>query len=156
MNIDRRHKTRLSSPSAHYRTAVREPIIIVLEDKPFWSAALEHLCDFLDIRIEAVDDVEALRTAMRDQRPMAVLSEMESAAIDGCDVLKLVGAHDPELPVMLRTDGDPVLTGAGEAMQDVLGLSGAQFVPDLPAAGEMMAFLFRAGQRGRCLGLMPA
>lgn len=154
--IGRASKTQFREQRHVLRTSVREPVVLVIEDRPFWSPAMKHLCDFLDVRVATLSECAELPAALRDQRPMAVLSEMESPAVDGCEVLKLVGAHDPDLPVMLHTGGDPVLAGAGEGVQEVLGLSDAVFVGDLPSPGEMMEFLFRAGQRGRCLGLMPA
>lgn len=154
--VERRSRTRPLDQAGYLRTAVREPLILIIEDQPVWSLAIEQLCDFLDVKLERLGECSELPLALRDRRPMAVLSEMESASVDGCDVLKMVGAHDPDLPVMVRTDADPVLRGAGEAIQGIVGLSNALFVDDLPAAGELVEFLFRAGQRGRCLGLMPA
>lgn len=154
--IERRGRTGLKAYGQSFGFSTREPVILTVEGQPNWCSAIKDICDFLDVRVIQIGDLSELRSALRDERPMAVLSEMESEKVDGCDVLKFIGAHDPELPVMLLTEGDPALLGAAEAVQEVWELSGVSFEESIPSPGEMVEFLFRAGQRGRCLGLMPA
>lgn len=149
-------KAKFGRQDSRFRTAVRERVILVVEDGPAWSGAIGELCEFLDVRVEHLQSEDDLGRSLRDLRPMAVLADREGAGRDCCHVLKLVGAHDPELPVLVLTGGDPVIAGAAEAIQDVMDLAGASFVPAVPSPGELAEFLFRAGQRGRCLGLLPS
>ncbi|HET6183234.1 MAG TPA: hypothetical protein VFA03_06520 [Acetobacteraceae bacterium] len=149
-------RQKLSAENRRFRTAVREPMIFVIEDSPIWAEAMEQLCDYLDVRLTRITPDCDLRAALRDQRPMAVLAEMEGAAQDGCYVLQVIGAHDPDLPVMVRTGRDEAMIGAGQAVQQIWRLSAVQFVEAVPTAAEMMDFLCRAGQRGGCLGLVPS
>ena len=69
--------------------------------------------------------------------------------------MKLVAAHDPKLPMMILTGGDAALAGAADAVEEVWGLTSVVKWNAPPTASEIVEFLFRAGQRGRCLGLMP-
>jgi CheY-like chemotaxis protein len=148
-------RVRFAQQDAHYRTQLREPVILIVEDKPVWSEAVSELCAFLEVHVERVATDADLKLLLRERRPMAVLTTMEGQDQDGCHVLKRVGQHDPELAVMILTGDDPVLIGAAEAVRQVWGLTRASIVSDIPTPGEIMEFLFSAGQSGRCLGLMP-
>jgi hypothetical protein len=134
---------------------VREATVVVVEGEPRWSNAVEELCAFLEVRLARVSDSADLGPVLRDRRPMAVLACMDGAGQDGGHVMKLVAAHDPDLPVMMLTDGDAALAGAADAVEEVWGLTDVVKQSAQPSAGEMVEFLFRAGQHGRCLGLMP-
>ncbi len=137
------------------RAPVREATVVVVEDEPRWSQAIEELCAFLGVRLAKLSDKDDLAPVLRDRRPMAVLASMDGAVQDGCHVMKLVAAHDPDLPLMMLTDGDAALAGAADAIEELWGLKSVVQRSALPDPGTMMEFLFRAGQRGRCLGLMP-
>jgi hypothetical protein len=134
---------------------VREATVVVVEDAPLWSQSIEELCAFLEVRLARVSAEDDLASVLRDRRPMAVLANMDGPAQDGGYVMKLVAAHDPELPMMMLTGGDAVLAGAADAVEEVWGLTSVVQRDTLPGPGEMVEFLFRAGQRGRCLGLVP-
>jgi len=69
--------------------------------------------------------------------------------------MKVVAAHDPELPMLMLTGGDAALAGAADAVEELWGLTSVVKHSAPPSAREIVEFLFRAGQRGRCLGLMP-
>ena len=137
------------------RAPVREPVVIVVEDAPRWSRSIEELCEFLEVRLVWLSTEADLAPLLRDRRPMAVLAQMDGAGQDGCHVMKLVAAHDPELPLMVLTGGDAKLAGAADAVEEVWGLTSVVQRNVPPSPGELVEFLFRAGRRGRCLGLMP-
>ena len=142
-------------PGISTRAPSREATVVVVEDEPLWSLAVVELCAFLDVRLTCISSEEDLAPVLRDRRPMAVLANVDGAGQDGCHVIKLVAAHDPELPVMMLTGGDAALTGALEAVEEVWGLAGVEKRDTPPSPGELVEFLFRAARRGRCLGLIP-
>ena len=133
----------------------RQPVLLVVEDWPEWSAAIQGLCDCLEVTVEPVSSHLDLTAVLDEHRPMAVLAGMEAAGQDGCHVLKSVARHDPSVPVLLLTTGDAALEGAADAVAQIWGLSDVLQRPELPPAGEFVEFLFRAGLKGRCLGLVP-
>jgi DNA-binding NtrC family response regulator len=134
----------------------RQAVILVVEDGIAWSSALQGLCDFLEIVVERVSSHMDLAPVLDEQRPMAVLAGLEGAGQDGCHVLKTVAGHDRSLPVLLLTADDAALAGAADAVEQLWGLSEVVKRPALPPAGELVEFLFQAGLKGRCLGLVPA
>ncbi len=69
--------------------------------------------------------------------------------------MKLIAAYDPGLPIMMLTGGDAALAGAADAIEEVWGLTSVVTRDEPPSPGELVEFLFHAGQRGRCLGLLP-
>jgi DNA-binding NtrC family response regulator len=128
---------------------------LIVEDEPLWSETIEELCSFLDIGLARVSSTSDLAPMLRDRRPMAVLANMDALGQDGAHVMKLVAAHDPELPIMMLTGGDAVLAGAADAVQEVRGLTSVVTRDNPPSPGELVEFLFHAGQSGGCLGLLP-
>lgn len=146
---------RMDRAGVSTRAPIREATVVVVEDDPLWSQGIEELCAFLEVRVASVSGEDDLASVLRDRRPMAVLANMDGAAQDGGHVMKLVAAHDPELPIMMLTGGDPSLAGAADAVEEVWALTSLVQRDAPPGPGEMVEFLFRAGQRGRCLGLLP-
>lgn len=140
---------------ASLRVPSCEAALVVVEADPAWSAAIEELCSFLGVELTRVKGTDDLGAVLRARRPMAVLTRMDGAYRDGCHVMKVVSAHDPGLPMMVLTDGDATLIGAADAAEEVWGLTSVDKRSGPPRPGEFVEFLFRAGQRGRCLGLMP-
>lgn len=132
-----------------------EATLVVVEGDFAWSATIEDLCSFLGVELARVKETDDLGAVLRARRPMAVLTHMDGAHQDGCHVMKEVSAHDPGLPMMVLTEGDAALSGAADAVEEVWGLTSVDKRGALPRPGEFVEFLFRAGQRGRCLGLMP-
>jgi len=137
------------------RAPVREATVVVVEDETLWSEAIGELCAFLEVRLARVSSHLDLGPVLRDHRPMAVLANMDAAGQDGPHIMKLIAAHDPDLPIMVLTGGDAALAGAADAVKEVWGLTSVVTRDDPPGPGELVEFLFRAGQRGRCLGLLP-
>lgn len=142
--------------SATLRAPSCEATLIVVEGEPAWSGMIEELCSFLGVELTRVKETDNLGAVLRSSRPMAVLTRMDGVHQDGCHVMKVVSAHDPGLPMMVLTEGDAALTGAADAVEEMWGLTSVDKRSVPPQPGEFVDFLFRAGQRGRCLGLMPA
>lgn len=133
----------------------REPIIVVVEDGGCLSEAIYDICEFLEVTVQHVASEQDLAPVLTQHRPMAVLAKIEADGQDGCHVMKTVADHDRNLPILLLTGGDSALAGAADAVEEVWGLSFVLKRPALPGLGELVEFLCRAGQMGRCLGLMP-
>ena len=137
------------------RGPIREATVVVVEDEPLWSEAIRELCAFLEVRLACVPSRVDLGLVLREHRPMAVLANMDAAGQDGPHVMKLIAAYDPDLPIMVLTGGDAALAGAADGVEEVWGLTSVVTRDDPPGPGEFVEFLFRAGQSGRCLGLLP-
>jgi hypothetical protein len=56
---------------------------------------------------------------------------------------------------MLLTNGDAVLMGAADAVQDIWGLTSVTRTSGFPVAGQLVGFLFNAGRRSGCMRLVP-
>lgn len=106
--------------------------------------ALAPVCAALDIGLAMVRDPAWFPRLLASQRPIAVLSGIESPSQDGCHVMMQVAAHDLSLPMLLVTGPDPALLGAAEAVRDVWGLTDVLLARRLPAPGLLAEFLCRA------------
>jgi len=133
----------------------RMPMVLVLEDGRAMSDAMREMCDFLDIAVDRIDCNEDLLPFLQRCRPMAVVAAMDAEGQDGGNVLMTVARHDPSLPVLLMTDGDPALAGAADAVTELCSLTEVVQAGSWPSPGRMVEFLCRAGMRGNCLALMP-
>lgn len=133
----------------------RTPLVLVVEDGVRLSEAIQGLCEFLRVDVATIGGEDDLARTLRESRPMAVLAEMDGKSQDGGYVMMRIAEHDRALPLMLLTGADPSLIGAAEAIEELCDLSAVTRYPVLPAIGEVVEFLFRAGQSGSCLGLMP-
>ena len=151
--------TYMDKAIAHHHTGVdmvsRVPLVVVIEDNSRLSDAFYVVCDCLDVTVQPLESSADLSAALRQSRPMAVVSGLDMAHQDGCHVLKTVAAYDRNLPVMMLVGPDSALLGAIDAVEELWGLSSVTKSLDLPAIGQIVDFLFRAGQSGRCLRLMP-
>jgi len=135
--------------------ASRTPLVIIIEDETRIADAFRVVCDCLDVMVHPLESSGDLSVILRQCRPMAVVTDLDMANQDGCHVLKSIGAYDRNLPVMVLAGTDAGLLGAIDAVEEVWGLSCVSKSNDLPSVGEIVDFLFRAGQIGRCLRLMP-
>jgi hypothetical protein len=133
----------------------RLPLVLVLEDGQAISAAMQAICDFLEISIDRINSHEELLPLLQQCQPMAVVAAMDARGQDGGNVLKTVARHDPSLPVLLMTDGDPALAGAVDAVIELWGLTEVVQTETWPSPGLMAEFLCRAGRLGNCLALLP-
>jgi hypothetical protein len=136
-------------------SGTRSAVIAVVEDGLRISQELWAICEFLDIAVIRVPAHCDLRPALRRHSPMAVVCELDGAPQDGCHVMKTVAVHDPSLPVLLVTGGDPALIGAADAVEELWQLTEVAKVAALPGIAGLVDFLFHAGRKGNCLRLMP-
>jgi DNA-binding NtrC family response regulator len=133
----------------------RHPLLLVVEDGDGIAAALQPICDFLDIAVERLPSERDLANALRDYRPMGVVAELDCKGQDGCHVMMTVAQHDHSLPILLLTGDDPALAGAADAVEELWKLETVIKSPRLPSIGAIVDFIFRAGRKGRCTRLVP-
>jgi DNA-binding NtrC family response regulator len=134
----------------------RLPLIVVVENDRNLSEPISDVCEFLNIDVARLDSEDNLAAILEDLRPMAVLSEIDVQGLDGYHVMKTIAFHDTGLPLLLVTGGNPALAGAADAIEEIWGLSDVLKCADLPSLGEFVEFIFHAGRKGHCLGLLPA
>ena len=139
----------------HIEATQRHPLLLIVEDGEWTAAALQPICDFLDIAVERVPSEHDLAGALRDYRPMGVVAHLDCQGQDGCHVMMTVAQHDRSLPVLLLTGDDPALAGAADAVEELWKLEAVVKCPRLPSMGAIVDFIFRAGRKGRCLRLVP-
>jgi CheY-like chemotaxis protein len=136
-------------------TTARQGVVAIFSDDAKTIECLTPVCEFLELRMEVVSTGADLTRVLREQNPMAVITSVEGADQDGFHTMKLVARHSRDLPVMLLTDGDAVLMGAADAVQDLWGLTSVTRTSGFPVAGQLVGFLFNAGRRAGCMRLVP-
>jgi len=146
-----RQKERLPMP----QTVATQPVVVIVSDDPCLAMSLEVVCDFLQIGLEHVPSSENLMTMLETYRPMALVTEMDCRDQDGFNVMMTVSRFDPDLPVMLLTNNDPVLTGAAEAIEELCGLLSVVKSPRIPKIGDLVDFFFTAGRKKGSVRFMP-
>lgn len=154
MTVDTAEQTFVFGPQAREEFAPQGMVMIVGDDLS-WGQNLDLICDFFGIAVEHVPSELDVGHLLREFRPMAVIAEADGRGQDGFNVMLEVARHDPELPMMLLTGPDPALAGAADAMREVTGLTRLIAVPELPALGEVIDFLFRAGRSAGVGRMMP-
>jgi ActR/RegA family two-component response regulator len=95
----------------------RHPLLLIVEDGEETAAAIQPICDFLDIAVERLPSEHDLAGALRDYRPMGVVAHLDCQGQDGCHVMMTVAQHDRSLPVLLLTGEDSALAGAADAVE---------------------------------------
>jgi CheY-like chemotaxis protein len=130
-------------------------VVVLVSDDPAIAEKLQPVCDFLELRTECVSSGQDLLTMLRSQHPIAVISDIEGEEQDGFHTMKVVADYHRDLPVFMLTDGDPILMGAADAVQEVCGLTSVAQSTGAPLATELVPFLFGAGRRAGCMRLVP-
>ena len=146
-----RQKTRLPIT----QTVATQPVVVIVSDDPCLAMSLEVVCDFLEIGLEHISSSDDLMTVLENHRPMALVTEMDGRDQDGFNVMMTVSRFDPDLPVMLLTNNDPVLTGAAEAIEELCGLLSVVKSPRIPKIGDLVDFFFTAGRKKGSVRFMP-
>jgi CheY-like chemotaxis protein len=136
-------------------TPVQQGLVLIVSDNPFTIEKLAPVCEFLELRMEVVSSGTDLVRALQEHGPMAVISDIDIQDLDGFHTMKLVSQHSRSLPIMLLTDGDAMLMGAADAVQDLWSLTSVTRTSGFPVAGQLVAFLFSAGRRAGCMRLLP-
>ncbi len=135
--------------------AVRPGVVALFTDNPETIAAMAPVCAFLDLRLEVVSAGTDLMTALRTERPLAVIADIDGKDHDGFHAMKTVARYNTDLPLMMLTGGDPALMGAADAVQGLWGLTQVTQTGGFPMAGQLVSFLFSAGRRAGCMRLVP-
>ena len=135
-------------------TGARQGVVVVFSDNAETIENLEQVCEFLDLRMDVVSAGTDLMSVLRSQQPIAVISDVEGEDHDGFHTMKLIARYNPDLPVMLLTNGDPVLMGAADAVQEIWGLTSVTRTSGFPLASQLVGFLFSAGRRQGCMRLV--
>jgi DNA-binding NtrC family response regulator len=133
----------------------RHPLLLIVEDGDGIAAALQPICDFLDIAVERFPSERDLASALREYRPMGVVADLDCKGQDGCYVMMTVARYDCSLPILLLTGDDPALAGAADAVEELWKLEAVVKSPRLPSIGAVVDFIFRAGRKGHCTRLVP-
>jgi CheY-like chemotaxis protein len=136
-------------------TAAQARVVVIVSDDPGTIENLTPVCEFLELRMEVVSAGRDLIQVLREHRPMAVICDVEGEDQDGFHAMKLIARHSRDLPIMLLTDGDAVLMGAADAVQDLWGLTSVTRTSGFPMAGQLVGFLFGAGRRTGATRLVP-
>jgi hypothetical protein len=132
----------------------RHPLVIIACDAPETIHQLKSVCGFFEVAAEVLPDREDLMHALRERRPMAIISDIDGKCQDGFHTMKIVANYDRDLPVMLLTGGDPISMGAADAVQETWGLTMVSRSTNSPLAGQLADFLFTAGRRAGCMRLV--
>jgi CheY-like chemotaxis protein len=136
-------------------TAAQQGVVVIVSDDPATIENLAPVGEFLELRMEVVSAGSDLIQALRGHRPMAVICDVDGKDQDGFHAMKLIARYNRDLPIMLLTDGDAVLMGAADAVQDLWGLTSVTRTSGFPKAGQLVGFLFSAGRRTGCTRLVP-
>jgi hypothetical protein len=136
-------------------TVEKQGVVAIVSDDPATVARLEPVCEFLNLRMEVISSGTDVANVLWEHRPMAVISDIECKDHDGFHVMKEIARYRRDLPVLLLTCGDPVLMGAADAIQDLLGLTSVTPTSEFPMAAQLVVFLAGAGRRAGCLRLVP-
>jgi len=134
--------------------AVREPLVLVVEDEVHLTEAFRTVCDCLNLAVVRMPTGGDLSEALLRCRPLAVVAAMDAAGQDGCNVLMTVAGYDPDLPVLLLTGEDPALLGAVDAVEELWRLTSVTKWSRLGGVGAILDFVFRAGRKGGGMRLM--
>lgn len=113
----------------------------------FLGPLLTEMCEFLELRIRQVADCHMLRAALREEEPLAVVTETDADADPGCQVMKVVARYDRELPVLLVAGNDPTTLGSLDAIEELWQLTSVRKLEAAVDPDEVMDFLFHAGRR---------
>jgi len=132
----------------------RQALVVVASDDATTIQHLGSVCEFLDIAVHVVPSSGDLMAVLREQRPMAVISDVDGVEQDGYHTMKIIASYDRDLPVLLLTGGDPILMGAADGVQEAWGLTSVGRSTDFPLVGQVVDFLFSAGRRAGCMRLV--
>lgn len=135
--------------------AARPGVVALFSDSAETIRAMAPVCEFLDLRLEVVSAGSDLMTVLRTERPLAVISDIDGEEHDGFHAMKQVARYNPDLPMLLLTEGDQALMGAADAVQELWGLTQVTQTSAYPMAGQLVNFLFAAGRRAGCMRLVP-
>ncbi|WP_428483961.1 response regulator [Rhodopila sp.] len=137
------------------RAANRQALVVIASDAPETVYQLQAVCEFFDLAVEVVREGADLMQVLQENRPMAVITDVDGEGQDGFHTMKIVAKYDRDLPILLLTGGDPVMMGAADAVQNIWNLTMVTQSTGSHLAGQLADFLFAAGRRAGCMRLVP-
>ena len=113
--------------------------VLLVDDEAAVRAALSQTLDLADIPVEAVSGVATAMKAVLRDAPGVVITDMRMGDGDGFQVLDMVRAEDPDLPVI-------VLTGHGDVPMAVKAMNGGayDFIEKPASPGRLVEVVRRA------------
>ncbi len=133
----------------------RTPVLLLITDDTELADQVQQVSAFLDVEMTHLDMATRLLPLLRSLNPMAIIAGLDARFQDGFHVMKVVGAHDPSLPLLLLSEHDESMAGAVDAVEQLWALNAVRRSSCLPGAGELIEFVCEAGRQGECLSLMP-
>lgn len=101
------------------RPTAEEPLkgltVLVIEDSRYASEALRLMCLRSGARIRRADCLASARRHLSTYRPSVTIVDLGLPDGSGLDLLHRLDTHQPRLPVLLATSGDPSLEPAARA-----------------------------------------
>lgn len=101
------------------RPTAEEPLrgltVLVVEDSRCASEALRLMCLRSGARIRRADCLASARRHLSTYRPSVTIVDLGLPDGSGLDLLRRLDTHQPRLPVLLATSGDPTLVPAARA-----------------------------------------
>jgi DNA-binding NtrC family response regulator len=134
---------------------LRNPLLLVIEDGDDTASSLQEICDFLDVVVERMSSEQDVAVALREYRPMGVVTHGDCRGQDGCHVMMAVAKYDFSLPIMMLVGDDPAIAGAVDAVEELWKLGNVTKLVELPGMSAIVEFLFRAGRKGHCTRFLP-
>jgi len=126
--------------------------ILVLGPQP---PALEPVCSALDMQPVRVTSYHEMPFMLHHHTPMGVICVIDPVGRDICRVLRGIAGYNPDLPVLIVANDDPACLGVMDAAEQLWGLTGLHTIPQDPAPGDLVTFLFHAGRHGKTGRLLP-
>jgi CheY-like chemotaxis protein len=136
-------------------SAPAQGVVAIVTDDEATVEGLRAVFEFLDLKMQVVPAGTDLAHVLREDNPMAVITDVDGKDRDGFHAMKQVARYNRDLPILLLTGGDPALMGAADAVQDLWGLTSVTPTSEFPMAGQLVAFLFNAGRRAGSMRLVP-
>ncbi len=127
--------------------ALGNPALIVVESGYALSAAVQEVCDFLQIAVYSTQDPRGIPALVPDIRPLAIIQEAEEVDCTVYDLLMVVAGYDPALPVMMVLPENPQNRGALDAARRLWQIDDLTHSPEHPGIRALIEFLFHAGRR---------
>lgn len=130
------------------------PVVMIVRDYGKDNELLDTICAFLDVGVVHTGGDDRLDIVLLTVRPAAVIADLEGETQDGFHVMKTAAKYDRSLPLLLLSDGDPVLLGALDAVREISGLTHVASVTGAEDIGSMVDFLCHAVRDAGTPGLM--
>jgi len=132
-----------------------EPVLIVLTKATSLSLAIDEVCAFLGIRVEAVEDTIGITQMLYRLRPIAVLAIADAIDCAVYDLLMAVAGFDANLPVLMVTGDSASVRGAVHSAHRLWQLTDLVHLARGIETRDLIDFLFRAGRKSDTGRMMP-